>query len=190
MHWRKHARYIIVGVALVCLLGGSYLLLLNLSPGPIGTKYIKSPIDLDTSDDTTDHRNRVQIAKINLEVAFYAGDDPKILNRGAWHRYPERGDPKKGGNFILSAHRFELGITPLHTKERSPFYNIDKLAVGDEIKIYFERHWYNYKIDKIYRVEPHQVSIESPSDTAKLTLYTCSMKGAADGRVVLEATQP
>jgi LPXTG-site transpeptidase (sortase) family protein len=122
-------------------------------------------------------------------VAFYAGDSPKILNRGVWHRYPERGDPKKGGNFILSAHRFELGITPLHTKEKSPFYNVDKLAVGDEIKIYFDRHWYNYKIDKIYNVKPQQISIESPSDAARLTLYTCSKKGAADGRVVLEATQ-
>lgn len=189
MRWQKHAKYIVGGAALVLVLGGLYLLMLNLSPGLIAAKYIKSSIDLDTSNDTTDQRNRIQVAKINLEVAFYASDDPKILDRGVWHRYPERGDPKKGGNFILSAHRFELGMSPVGTKEKSPFYNIDKLAIGDEIKIYFDQQWYVYKIDKIYTVKPQQVSIESPSETAKLTLYTCSLKGAADGRVVLEAIQ-
>jgi LPXTG-site transpeptidase (sortase) family protein len=186
MNWRKHAKYILAGAAAVLLLGGSYLLLLNLSPRLVA---VKSSIDLDTSDDNTDRRNRIQIAKLNLEVPFFAGNSPEILERGVWHRYSERGDPKKGGNFILSAHRFLLGFTPMHTKERSPFYNIGKLAVGDEIKIYFDEQWYSYKIDKIYKVKPQQVSIESPSDTAKLTLYTCSMKGSADGRVVLEATQ-
>lgn len=158
-----------------------------MSPKPIGTKYIKSSIDLDTSDDAADTRDRIQIAKINLEVPFYSGGT-EMLERGAWHRYPERGNPEKGGNFILSAHRFELGVTPQQTKEKSPFYNVGRLAVGDEIKIFYGMHWYVYRINKIYNVKPDEVSIESPSDSAKLTLYTCTMKGSTDGRVVLEAT--
>lgn len=180
-------KYALPGLAVALLAGGAYLLLLNLSPGPVVSPSIKSSIDLNMADDAGDDRNRIQIAKIGLEVAIYTGESAEVLERGVWHRYPDRGNPREGGNFILSAHRFSLGTTPKHTKEKSPFYNIEKLAVGDEMKVYFDKRWYTYKIRKIYTVKPDQISIEAPSDKAKLTLYTCSIKGAADGRVVLEA---
>ncbi len=176
-----------MAIAALLIIAGGYLIFLNLSPGLTGIGKIKSSIDLDLSDDASDKRNRIQIAKINLEVPFYTGANSKILEAGAWHRFPERGNPEIGGNFVLSAHRFELGSTPLRTKEKSPFYNVDKLVLGDEIKVYFNDNWYNYKIIKKYDVKPNQVSIEAPSETAKLTLYTCSLKGSADGRVVIEA---
>lgn len=174
---------ILVGFAILMLLAGAYLLVLSLSP-----KFMlaDSPIDLNTQDDAGDSRDRIQIKKINLEVPFFAGDASE-LSKGVWWRYPERGDPEKGGNFILSAHRFELGLTPQGTKARSPFYNLNKISEGDEIRVFYENQWYEYTVTKTYSVPRTAVEIEAPSQEPKLTLYTCSLKGEADGRVVVEA---
>ncbi len=131
--------------------------------------------------------NFIKIERINLLVPFHTGETEKTLESGAWHRFPERGDPVKGGNFILSAHRFRLGATPNQTMERSPFYHIDKLQNEDMVDIYFEGTWYKYQIKKIYSVQPDAIKIEEPSSDAKLTLYSCSLNGNADGRVVIEA---
>jgi LPXTG-site transpeptidase (sortase) family protein len=147
-----------------------------------------SPLVLNTKDDATDTRNRIQIQKINLEVPYFTGDTDATLDLGAWHRKPEQGNPVIGGNFILSAHRFELGLTPSRTKAKSPFYAIDKLQIGDEIRIYFEGKWYNYSVSKKYDVPPTALYIEQQSATPKLTLYSCSLQGAAAGRSVIEAT--
>ena len=154
---------------------------------PNATKLpVKSAVDLDTSDDADDARDRIQIEKINLEVPFFTGTADS-LEKGAWHRYPERGDPVRGGNFILSAHRFRIAQDPILTKERSPFYNLDKLAVGDTLRIFYKGNWYAYSVTKIYDVKPDAVEIEAPSDEAKLTLYSCTLSGSADGRIVIEA---
>ncbi len=174
-------------VPVFCILGGGYLLVLTQSANPYISNHVKSPIDLNTKDDAKDARDRIQIAKINLEVPFFAGTSPALLEKGVWHRYAERGDPKKGGNFILSAHRFTLGNSPSQTKTKSPFYNINKLAIGDQIRVFFHGTWYDYAITKMYDVKPNATEIEAPSDEAKLTLYTCTLKGSADGRTVVEA---
>ncbi len=169
------------------MLGGGYLLLLTQAPESAISAAISSPIDLNTADDNTDTRDRIQIAKINLEVPFFAGTSPALLEKGVWHRYAERGDPEKGGNFILSAHRFTLGNSPGQTKTKSPFYNINKLAIGDQIRVFFHGRWYDYTTTKMYDVKPNATEVEAPSDEAKLTLYSCTLKGSADGRTVVEA---
>ena len=174
-------------VAILLVIGGGYLLLLTVSPSLAISSVISSPIDLHTTDDSSDTRDRIQIAKIDLEVPFFAGTSPALLEKGAWHRYADRGNPQKGGNFILSAHRFTLGNSPGQTKTKSPFYNIHKLELGDEIRVFFQGNWYNYRITKKYDVKPDAVDIETPSHEAKLTLYSCTLKGSADGRTVVEA---
>lgn len=182
----KKRRIILLILAISCILGGLYLGYLSLSPKIATLVPIKTKIDLNTTDDSNDHRNRIQIQKINLEVPFYEGDAGS-LDRGAWHRFPDRGNPVDGGNFILSAHRFNIGTTPVETKERSPFYNIDKLKVGDSLRVFYNDHWYDYIITKTYNVKPNAIEIEAPSEDAHLTLYSCSLGGSADGRSVIEA---
>lgn len=128
---------------------------------------------------------RIIIPKIAVKVDIFEGDQ-SVLDKGAWHRVPQNGNPDKGGNFVVSAHRFVMGRTPGQTKNNSPFYNIDKLKVDDSIFIDWQQKRREYKITKIYDVKPNQVEIEAPSDKAKLTLYTCTLGGSADGRVVIE----
>lgn len=129
----------------------------------------------------------LKIERLNLLLPYNTGKDASVLEKGAWYRFPERGSPETGGNFILSGHRFKLGATPNATKERSPFYHIDKLQKDDVIDIYSKGKWYSYRVVNIKSVAANATEIEAPSETAKLTLYTCSLKGSADGRVVVEA---
>lgn len=129
--------------------------------------------------------NRVIIPKIGVNIPYDKG--AASLDRGAEWRYPERGNPEKGGNFIIAAHRFSIQPTPQGTIEKSPFYHIDKLAVGDKIVIDYIGTRYGYEIEKIFTVKPTQVEIEAPSTDAKLTLYTCELDGSDAGRVVVVA---
>lgn len=180
---RKH---IMIGLALVPALVGCYILLLVLPttvyspPSPAAIEIPPEPAPEDTP------ANRLIIPKIGVEIDYLTGG-PSVLNENAWHRYPERGDPVEGGNFILSGHRFQLGLTPGATKRKSPFYHINKLEPGDKMYVDFEGERYAYEIVRRYVVKPHQTEIEAPSETPKLTLYTCTFKGEHDGREVVEA---
>ncbi len=162
---------------------GLYQLLLVVSPRLNfidRTDNIKAEIKKQNGEDS------IIIPKIGVDIAYKSGD-ASVLDDYAWHRYPERGDPVKGGNFIISAHRFKVGYSPGETKRRSPFYNIEQLQAGDKIYTRFNKKMYEYKITKRYQVKPTDVEIEGPSKKPKLTVYSCTLKGSADGRIVIEA---
>lgn len=173
-------------VSIACFAGGIYLLVLVLTPN-VPVLYPVTEINPKTLPKPAG--DRVYIPKIGVDVPINTGG-PEALNDGAWHRYPERGDPVAGGNFILSAHRFSIGLTPGETKKRSPFYHINKLKTGDQILIDFGGKRYGYEITKHTEVKPTQVEIEAPlaeGEEPHMTLYTCTLKGEADGREVYYA---
>lgn len=178
--WRQMISLVVAGVLFM---SGMYLLLLTFAPAidipGLGTPQITA---------TENDQNRVVIEKIGVDLPFYTGG-AETLEKGAWHRFPERGDPEKGGNFILSAHRFELGVTPQQTRAKSPFYKLDDMNIGDEFTVKFNKKDYTYRVTEKYDVERTAVEIEAPSEAHKLTMYSCSLKGEKDGRIVLEAEQ-
>jgi sortase A len=133
--------------------------------------------------------DRLYVEKLGINMPVKAGD-ASVMKDSIWHRIPERGDPVKGGNFILSAHRWKTGKNPAETIAQSPLYNADRLEVGDDLFVDYEGKRYKYQIYETYQVKPNQVEIEAPVEPggqAKLTLYTCTLKGASDGRVVIQA---
>jgi sortase A len=132
--------------------------------------------------------DRLFIPQIDVDVAIVEGTDISVLDQGAWHRQPQNGDPEKGGNFILSAHRFSMGWTPQQTRAKSPFYRIDQLKKGDEFFIDWHGNRYAYKVARHYDVPRTATEIEAESDDSKLTLYSCDLRGESAGRVVIEAT--
>lgn len=174
---------LLLGLLSVTLIGmGLYLMMILNAPNvqsldPVAQKAFVPP---------TIGEHTLVIPKIAVNVEVLAGNQ-SVLKKGAWHRVPERGDPVMGGNFVLSGHRFVVAKTPAHTKQQSYFYNIDKLNVGDEILVDWKKTRYTYKITKVYTVKPTQLEIEAPSKKPKMTLYTCTLAGSADGRVVIEA---
>ena len=166
-------------------LTGVYLLILVLTPvyypPPEPQKDWNEPIPKKV--EVTEQR--IYIPRLSLNLKF--GDTESALNDGLWHRYPDRGDPQKGGNFILAGHRFELAPTPAEIHRKSPLYHIDKLEVGDYLYSDFNGKRFQYEITKKFAVKPTQIEIENPSKDAKLTLYTCTLGGENDGRNVMEA---
>lgn len=178
-------------IAAVTLTAGLYLLLLAASPSlPDWPIFGFQKVDVQTELKGTQpgqNGDRLFIPQIGVNVAIVQGTDVSVLDQGAWHRQPQNGDPEKGGNFILSAHRFSMGFTPQQTRAKSPFYHIDQLKEGDEFFVDFHGNRYAYKVSRLYDVPRTAVEIEAPSQDAKLTLYSCNIRGESAGRVVVEA---
>lgn len=176
---------------IIGLIAGLYLLVNALSPG-LTTPFDPSP---DATAKKLQHakpsldEDRLYIPQINVDVAIVTGSSEAVLERGAWHRKPENGDPAGGGNFVLSAHRFNLGMTPNQTRAKSPFYHIDKLNEGDQIYADHKGTRYAYTVTKRYKVERTATEIEQRSEGNKLTLYSCDLRGEKAGREVVEAEQ-
>jgi sortase A len=185
---RKRHGFLSVVLLLISLTGlsaGIYILLLVFTP-KIPVFYPVQEINVKALEQPDKQDNKIYIPKIGVNVALNAGD-AEALETGAWHRFPERGDPLKEGNFIISAHRFSMGLTPGETRTKSPFYHIDKLQVGDQILVDYNGKRYGYEITKRFEVKPSQTEIEAEADEARMTLYTCTLKGESDGREVFYA---
>ena len=182
----RKRKLLLAVVPLVLLLSGAYLLFLLWFPAmqsPGVSKRWNAPVPHVKAELT---ENRIYIPKLKLNLAFKTGD-ATVLRDNLWHRYPDRGDPEKGGNFILAGHRFEIGLTPGETKRKSPLYHIDALLQGDKIYADFNGKRYLYEVADRLKVKPDQVSIEAPSTEPKMTLYSCTFQGSADGREVVVA---
>lgn len=167
--------------------GGVYILLVALAPVYIPSTQPQA-IEQKLEKAPEIKENRLYIPAIGVDVAVVEGDTEAVLEKGAWHRRPENGNPEKGGNFVLSAHRFQMGATPQQTNEKSPFYHIDKLKEGDDIYVDYNGKRFNYKITRKYQVDRYAIAIESPSTEPKMTLYSCDLRGEQAGREVIEAT--
>lgn len=167
---------------------GLYIIVLISAPTIAPT--LAQPIDISKlpppAAQSEHDQNRIIIPKIGVDIV-YATDGQAALDRGALWNHPDRGNPEKGGNFIIAAHRFSIQPTPTETVKKSPFYNIDKLVVDDQIYIDYAKKRYLYTIQEIITVRPTQVEIEAPSEEAKLTLYSCELGGADAGRIVMIA---
>ena len=175
--------------AIMLIIGGLYTLVIAISPF-ISSQNINpknnSTTQLISKTENKITENRLYIPKIDINLP-YASGSAEVMEHGAWWRKPENGNPKDGGNFVLSAHRFIMGLTPQQTLRKSPFYNIDKLAVGDEIIIDYESVRYAYTIREKLSVKPEATEIEQRTTQSQLTLYSCTLGGANDGRDVLIA---
>ena len=182
-HKKGAATLVVLGCTILG--GGLYVLSLVLAPA-IAPVVARKEISVQSLPEPSATDNRIIIPKIGVDIAYGKGE--ASLNKGAEWRYPERGNPSKGGNFIIAAHRLSIQPTPGATVEKSPFYHIDQLAVNDKIIVDYDGTRYAYQIDKKFDVTPSQTEIEAESDTPLLTLYSCELSGADAGRVVINAS--
>ncbi len=178
---RKHTITILLFlVSLVLCIVGAYILIIAVTPAIVSRKLSIATIEVKPKVD------QIIIPQIGVQEGIYTGG-VEALEKGVWHRYPERGKPGSG-NFILSAHRFVMGRWPGETLRKSPFYNIGKLKIGDTLFVDWHGRRFTYKVAKIYKVKPNDTNVEAPSTKHKLTLYSCTLSGSTDGRLVIEAT--
>jgi LPXTG-site transpeptidase (sortase) family protein len=69
------------------------------------------------------------------------------------------------------------------------FANLNKMAVGDEAKIYYNGNKYVYKITNIKVVEPTDTSVLAQSDMPTMTLMTCTPPGTNWKRLIVSFNQ-
>jgi LPXTG-site transpeptidase (sortase) family protein len=136
--------------------------------------------------DTDDNRqpvpadNTLVVGKIGVDGKIYEGKSVNVLNQGIWHR-PGTGTPVDGGNTVLVAHRF------LYTSGPNTFYNLDKIAEGDHIVLYWGGKRYRYEVRGVATVAATDLYIEAPTPEPTLTLWTCTPLFTSQYRLVVTA---
>lgn len=180
----------LVAFPIIGLLGGAYLLANVLSPaipsfsGPADST-AKKLVSLAPDTD----ENRVYVPKINIDVPVVPIEDNEAiaLEKGAVQRSPTSGNPKDGGNYVVTAHRFNLGITPWQTRSNSPFYHLAKLSAGDDIYVDYDGVRYAYKVEERKIVAPTDEAIEARTDDDRLTIYSSELVGSGTDREIVVA---
>ena len=127
------------------------------------------------------NKNVLIIPKIGVEMDIVEGENEKALYKGAW-RIPGTSMPNLGGNTVLGGHRY-LYRPP----SKRTFYNLDKLAVGDAIQVFWQGEEYNYKVKEIKIVDPKQIEILNNTKEDILTLFTCTPLFTSKKRLVVIA---
>lgn len=124
--------------------------------------------------------NVLVIPKIGVNATILEGSSAVVLNKGIWRR-PRSGTPEKGGNTVLTGHRY------LYTDGPNTFYFLDRLVVGDRFLIFWQGQEYDYEVEDVRVVPPERVEIERNTKEDIVTLYTCTPLWTSKNRLVVRA---
>jgi sortase A len=131
---------------------------------------------------------RITIPAIDVTQTVVEGVDIDHLRLGPGH-YPTCRDgfdlcakdieetwPGEKGRVIVSGHRTTYG---------APFWDLDKLARGDQVRV--ETRWgdFVYRVTEMQVVDDEFLGIVIPGDEAELVLTTCNPKFSAAERLVV-----
>ena len=115
---------------------------------------------------------KLEIPKINLDVHVVAVEDMDIyaqrLSQPPGY-YPQSSFPGEIGNVLISGHR---------DGPAGYFKHLNRLEPGDIITLHAPGVSYQYEVEKVWIVEPTEVSVIYPLDYAGLTFTTCERVGS------------
>lgn len=120
---------------------------------------------------------RLEIPALSGDYPIVQGDDWEQLKKGIG-QYAGSGRPGQVGNVVLSGHDDIYG---------EPFRYLDRLQVGDEIRVSTERQTYTYRVSEVRVVEPTDVWVMAPTETAQVTLISCYPYRVNTKRIVVFA---
>lgn len=126
------------------------------------------------------HTN-LNIDTANIAGKISEGTTSHAMLEGFWH-FPTSVYPGQKGNVVVIGHRFQY-LPPA----KNTFFNLDKVAIGDSIKITQDEGTYTYIVTDIQIVEPNDVSILQKTDDYRLTLITCTPLWTSEQRLVITA---
>lgn len=124
-------------------------------------------------------QNRLVLASAGVNMPLFLSDNDKVLTKGGW-MYSSNSTPDKGGNTVIFGHRW-LYKPPV----KNTFYNLDKVKVGDQFSINWNGTTYNYQVSDIKIVNPTDVYVLNPTDSAQVTLITCTPLFSTKQRLVV-----
>lgn len=120
---------------------------------------------------------RIEIPKIKLDDVVFEGTERATLKLGPGHM-PETPIPGQPGNAVISGHRTTYG---------RPFYDLDQLVVGDEIRVETALGVNTYEVREVLIVAPTDLWVAESIPGAWLTLTTCHPRFSAAQRLVIQA---
>jgi len=125
-------------------------------------------------------QNRIIIPKIGVNAPIIESKNSEYgLSKGSWH-VPESSTPDKGGNTVITGHRFKY-LPP----NNLTFYLFDKLEIGDIVSVLWKEKNYYYKIKETKIVKPTDLSILEPTKKSILTMFTCDPIYSQKNRLVI-----
>lgn len=123
----------------------------------------------------------LRIASVGIQMPLRSGSDADALYAGAWH--PEgAGEPGAVGNVVIFGHRF-LNLPP----SKNTMFNLHKVSPGELIEIEWEGETYTYRVTDSKTVAPSQISVLEQTESATLTLITCTPIFTTTNRLVVTA---
>lgn len=155
---KKRPVWIIWLLVLIVLAAAAYGTANYLAP-----RLVSMPLSAKASPDATMNKmqatapkpdqQHLYIPQLNVDLPIATGDDVAVLADSAWQR-GKAADPAQGEPLSLRALRFSLGSTPWETRERSRFYNLDKLQVGDQVYVDHDGKRYAYRVKAFHQKIP------------------------------------
>jgi sortase A len=119
----------------------------------------------------------LEIPAIGVSKTMFEGISLNTLDRGPGH-WPGTAGPGEYGNMVVAGHR---------TSHDRPFYDLDKLAVGDEIVVSNLAGRFVYQVTETLVVTPDALWITDQTVDKTLTLFACHPKGSTRQRIVIKA---
>jgi LPXTG-site transpeptidase (sortase) family protein len=108
------------------------------------------------------------------------------LTKGVVHYYGTA-MPGEVGNTFITGHSSNFWW--VKGNYNYIFVNLDKLAVGDQAKIYNNGKKYVYAVSEIKTVDPTDTTVLGQTDTPVLTLMTCTPPGTNWKRLIVKMDQ-
>ncbi|MGD9704220.1 MAG: class E sortase [Acidimicrobiia bacterium] len=121
---------------------------------------------------------KIEIPEIDMSGVIVAGVRTEDLKKGIGH-YPDTPLPGQAGNAAIAGHRTTYG---------APFYRIDELEVGDEIKVTTLQGAFVYRVTGQSIVAPSDYSVVADQPgKVMLTLTSCHPRYSARQRIIVTA---
>lgn len=133
---------------------------------------------------------KIVIEKIGVSSPVMNPDTTDIaaldaeLKKGAV-RYPGSGFLNEESNMFLFGH--STGFKNVRNKAYEAFNHLDKLNVGDVIKVYAEDSVYEYTVTSVSLATAEEVLVTFSTGKKMLTLSTCDTFGKKEDRFVVTA---
>ena len=121
---------------------------------------------------------QLTIPRLKVNQPIYKGVTDRQFDVGVGY-WPGTALPGARGNMVIGGHR---------TSAHRPFYDIQKLKVGDLIVVNRPQRTVRYRVTRTFVVRPTAMWIVRPTDVPSITLFTCHPRGSVSKRYVVRAT--